>query len=269
MKLTNKKLILSGSTIEEYTYGDRPLSYDFEVPEQCRLHSKIEVVDEESKKRKEDSQMKSLHRTKSILRRLVNCNVWQWFKKEKVPHPPIFVTFTFRENIQNIKEANNIFSKFIKRLNYFIDKRDVLLKYIVVIEFQKRGAIHYHTVFFNLPFIKKEALAKLWGQGFIRIKAIENVDNIGAYISKYMSKNINDSRLEGLKRYFSSRYLHKPIEIKNYSKALKISRLLPKEYLIHEKEFESAYNGKVRYRQFKLKNKQSLFDVIPYLKELL
>ena len=268
MKLTKKKLIFSGSTIEEYSYDDKPLSYDFTVPEQSRTRSRIVVTDEASKQRKAESQQRSLHRTNSILRRLVNTNAWQWFKKDAVPYPPVFVTFTFKENIQNIKEANKIFSNFIKRLNYAVDENN-LLKYVVVIEFQKRGAIHYHTIFFNLKFIKKETLAELWRYGHIKIKAIENVNNVGAYISKYMSKNLADSRLDGLKRYFPSRYLHRPIVIKDHIKATRISKLIPQKFLTKEKDFESSYNGTVGYKQYNLGKKQSIFDILPNLRELL
>jgi hypothetical protein len=269
MKLTNKKIILSGSTIEEYGYEERAVSYDFIVPENSRTREKIIVVDEESRKRKEDSRQRSLYRTSSNLRRLVQANAWQWKKTTNKPFPPVFLTLTFEENIQNIKEANRVFSHFIKRLNYLMKGKTELLKYVVVIEFQKRGAIHYHTIFFNLDYIKKQALTKLWGQGFIKIKAIENVDNAGAYIAKYMSKNFVDERLDSQKRYFSSRNLQKPIEIKDEFKAKVISRNIPKEYIVKEKEFDSAYHGKVKYVQYKLDKKECLFDVIPNLADIL
>lgn len=269
MKLTNKKIILSGSTIEEYDYQERSISYDFIVPKQSRSRSKIIVVDEKSRLRKEESQKRSLHRTKSNLRRLVQANAWQWKKTDGTLYPPIFVTFTFAENIQNIKKANKIFSNFIKRLNYRMKEESDLLKYVVVIEFQKRGAIHYHTVFFNLDFISKDALADLWGQGFIKIKAIENVDNTGAYLSKYMSKDFADGRLDGQKRYFPSRILQRPIEVKDQHRARLISNAIPKKYIVKEKEFESAYHGKVKYTQYKLGKEQNLFDVVPDLIEFL
>jgi hypothetical protein len=55
------------------------------------------------------------------------------------------------------------------RLNYHIGHA---LKYVSVVEFQKRGAVHYHAVFFNLPFIVNDELAAIWSHGFIKINAI-------------------------------------------------------------------------------------------------
>ncbi|MDQ3089572.1 MAG: hypothetical protein M3Q24_00245, partial [bacterium] len=138
-----------------------------------------------------------------------------------------------------------------------------------VIEFQERGAIHYHSIFFNLKYIHKRTLADLWGEGFIEIKAVEHVDNVGAYMAKYMSKNFKDNRLDGQKRYFSSKYLQRPIEIKNQYKATIIAKSIPEKYLVHEKEFESSYHGIVKYRQYKLDKTQTLFDVVANLTEFL
>jgi hypothetical protein len=54
----------------------------------------------------------------------------------------MFTTLTFRENLHNIKEANYEFLKFIKRVKYKFGD----FKYLAVIEFQDRGAIHYHMI---------------------------------------------------------------------------------------------------------------------------
>lgn len=83
---------------------------------------------------------------------------------------PIFIILTFAENITNTETANYEFTKFIQRFNYEIIHKKSYLQYSVVIEFQKRGAIHYHVVFYNLPFVKdlKSKLLKLWGNGFTK-----------------------------------------------------------------------------------------------------
>ena len=38
----------------------------------------------------------------------------------------------------------------------------------------------------NAPFIPNADLSKIWGHGFVKIKALKNVDNIGAYLSAYL-----------------------------------------------------------------------------------
>lgn len=208
-----------------------------------------------------------MQRSNSKLRRLVSANAWKWKKPDGSPYPPVFATFTFAEEIIDPKITNKIFSKFIKRLNYEIgyDKKS-FLKYVTVIEFQdfsRDGVVHYHTIFFNLPFIIKNLLAEIWGQGFINIHKIDHVDNAGAYVSKYMSKHFEDDRLDGLKRYFSSKGLLKPREILRQSEAEAIASTIPIQYLVKEKEFESKYQGKVVYKQYLLDKTQSLIDVVP------
>ena len=63
--------------------------------------------------------------------------------------------------------------------------------YINVVEPQGRGAWHCHLLlrFNDLDsiFILNSELAELWGQGFVTIKSLKDVDNIGAYLSAYLA----------------------------------------------------------------------------------
>jgi hypothetical protein len=272
MKQTNQTIIISGSTVESYKYKDSPLYYDYTRPAIERFP--IVVIDEESKQRKIESRKSSQQRARSVLRRLINANAWKWLKPSALPYLPIFLTFTFAENIKDTKVANPIFSKFIKRLNYEITgQKESFLKYVVVTEFQERGAVHFHTIFFNLKHIWVDTLTEIWGEGFIKLKKIEHVDNVGAYICKYMAKDFDDDRLDGKKRYFSSRGLIKPTVIKDEEKVSKIVNQIPEQYITQQKEFERKHRGKkigtVEYTQFLLDKKQSLFDIIPDLNTLL
>ncbi|MCX6719279.1 MAG: hypothetical protein NTZ38_02810 [Candidatus Taylorbacteria bacterium] len=267
-KLTHSKLIISGSTIESYEYKERSLTYGFSN-RKGKSRRKIVVIDEATKQKKIESRKRSMQRSNSKLRRLVNANAWKWTKPDGTPYPPVFATFTFKENIKDIKVANRIFSHFVKRLNYELGHtKKSFLKYITVIEFQdfsRDGVVHYHSIFFNLEFIRKDILADIWGQGFVHIRAIDQVNNAGAYVSKYLVKHFEDDRLDGQKRYFSSRGLLKPIEILDQFKADSISSLIPAPYLAKQKEFTSKYQGKVEYKQYLLERTQSINDVVPDL----
>ena len=268
-KLTNTKIIISGSTIESYEYKEKSVLYGFSNGRKGQPRKKILIVDEESKQRKIESRRRSLQRANSTLRRLINANAWKWNKPSNKAYIPVFVTFTFKEEIREIKTANKIFSRFIKKFNYEISgSKKVFLKYVTVIEFQDKnrgGVVHYHTIFFNLRFIHTDTLTKIWGQGYTKIQKIDHVDNAGAYVSKYMSKHFEDDRLDGRKRYFSSRGLLKPIEIKEQATAQKILRHIPKSYIKKEKDFVSKYQGKVGYTQFMLDKKETIFDIVPDL----
>ena len=205
-----------------------------------------------------------MQRSSSNLRRLVNSNAWRWSKDNGKPYLPVFATLTFAEDIREIKTANLIFSKFIKRLNYYLTgDSKAFLKYVGVTEFQdlnRGGVIHYHVVFFNLRRILKNTLFEIWEQGNIDIKKITHVDNVGAYISKYMSKHFEDDRLDGQKRYFPSRGLLKPIDIRDEKKAFEIIKSLPKRLIKKTRDFSDEYHGTVTYNQYKLDRRKTLSD---------
>lgn len=106
-----------------------------------------------------------------------------------------FLTLTYKENQQDYEQAYKDFDKFIKKIKYHYIKD---LKYIRVVELQKRGAIHFHVVIFNTEFrhIPYNDLYKLWGHGAIHVKIIDEFDvttsnKLGNYLGNYLSKNDN------------------------------------------------------------------------------
>ena len=147
-------------------------------------------------------------RTRNLVAQMIECNYdYNNHKKHT------FLTLTFAKNVTNIKQANYEFKKFIQRLNY---QYNIQSKYVAVIEFQKRKAIHYHIVFFNIPFIPKEIVEnKLWGNGFTRIEQPRDVHDLSRYVSKYMTKDLIDRRLVGQKAYFTSKHIKRPIHSYN------------------------------------------------------
>lgn len=108
-----------------------------------------------------------------------------------------------------------MFDKFVTRLNYHVlgtKKRQI--KYIAVLEKQKRGAWHIHMMLFSFPCVPHSKLLKIWKHGAVRINKIHEIDdssNAGRYVSKYMEKGMAQELLEsmGKKSYYSSRNLKK------------------------------------------------------------
>lgn len=235
-RLYSIKAVRSGSIVELYEYEKSIL-----LGETNNGFGRAVEASEEDKARHRKYTLAKANRT---VRRVINANVDAWGEKPK------FVTLTFAENVTNIKQANYEFKKFRQRLEYELKLK---LKYVVVIEFQKRGAIHYHVVFFNLPYVKADFLASVWRNGFIKINAIEHVDNIGAYVTKYMTKDSDDERLQGQKSYFTSRGLKKPVE--RYLNEKEIADI--KDKLSHKKVYENTfaneYTGNILYTQYNLK----------------
>lgn len=174
-----------------------------------------------------------------------------------------FVTLTFKNglgfDICNVQQCNYEFMKFIQRLKYWLAKHQPghELKYLAVIEFQDangRGAVHYHLLM-NLPYIKKSVLSEIWGNGFVKINAIDKVDNIGAYVSKYMNKDLDDVRLMGENAFMYSRNLQKPVELANWrnSDDIALSQIwdyLAKKSPSYSAKYESENAGVVVYLQY-------------------
>ena len=118
-------------------------------------------------------------------------------------------------------------------------------------EFQdkrRKGVVHYHVMFFNLPFIKASDLRTIWGHGFVKINAIDDVDNVGAYMVGYMSKKLVDRRYLNEKRFFTSKGLVQAQEERGYS--TKDFEPGPEWQVKFECSFENEYVGKINYKQF-------------------
>lgn len=64
----------------------------------------------------------------------------------------------------------------------------------------------------DLPYIPHEELEKIWGHGFVGINKIDHVDNVGAYMTRYMAEDMTDTRLMGEKSYSTSKNLLRPTE---------------------------------------------------------
>lgn len=238
-KWYDKKLIKSGHIYEIFEY-----ERSVKVGETKNPQGRHVVASEDDKKR---HRRNTLSKARSTVRRLINANVDAWGQAPK------FLTLTFAENVTNIKQANYEFKKFRQRLEY---RLKVKLKYIVVVEFQKRGAIHYHAVFFNLPYIANTEIAEIWENGFIKINAIDQVDNVGAYVTKYMTKEDYETnktdRLIGQKSYFTSRGLMQPEEILEKEKIEQaVTALSP--FKAYKSQFPNDYLGQITYTQYNTK----------------
>lgn len=235
MGFYNKKVVMAGNVIEVYEY-EKTVLFGYEDNRKNSKGRQAVASDEDKQKNRE----KVLSRARKDLRRVINCNIQKYSK---------FLTLTFKENVQDLDYANNEFKKFIKRLNYHYD---IKVKYSVVVEFQKRGAIHYHCVLYNLvEKINVKELQEIWKNGFIKINAIDNVDNVGAYVCKYMTK-VDDDRLLGRKMYFNSRNLVKPEEIKEPEIVEALVETLQNQVPKYEKRFSNDYNS-INYRQYIIK----------------
>lgn len=106
-----------------------------------------------------------------------------------------WITLTYKENMTDPKQLYEDFKKFNMRLRYHIGKYE----YIVAMEPQGRGAWHAHVVMIfdqKAPYIPNDLMAKVWGKGFVTVKKLDDVDNVGAYLTAYLG----DMDLEELEK---------------------------------------------------------------------
>ena len=176
-----------------------------------------------------------------------------------------FVTLTFdndrEHDLKNVQECNHYFKRFIQRMK----RRYPEFKYCAVIEFQDlnaRGAVHYHMIC-NLPFIKKSELADIWGGGFIKINRIDKVDNVGAYVIKYMTADMDDQRLCGENAYLHSHGLEKPIEVTTWRETDQecwkdLHDEIEKATPSYSAKYESEAAGHIEYYQYNEKRDLSI-----------
>ena len=223
----------------------------------------------------------SLNQTIKKLRYLINANF------SGKPNE-LWITLTFADSLlaRNANAVYLYFNKFIKRLRYKYGKD---LEYIAVLEPHeiKNGDIkNWHGYHFHLLlksyvrkkiFIPHEDFENIWGLGFCRIERLNNIDNIGAYLSAYLTnvednseivdcankkKYIKGARLwlypKGIRIYRKSKGIKKPTRIKmTYAEARTIIGVEPhyrKKIPIEIDDFQNT----IIYEQFNRRRKKNL-----------
>lgn len=135
----------------------------------------------------------SLRQTFKKLRYLINNN-FSGRKNE------LFVTLTYKEHVTDSKRLYSDMDKFMKKLKYKY-KESTTIDYLSVVEPTGSGRWHVHQLLrfndLNSIYIPNEfdnegnpvdaPLYNMWGNGYVTIKSMKGVDNIGAYLSAYLS----------------------------------------------------------------------------------
>lgn len=192
--------VISGDVVEDIQYTD------FNV-----VHTKR--LDRSDEERSARSRYNSLCRSKTKLRRLINANVGQYASRSGRPFLGIFVTLTFAENVSDLRWCRRELLAFMTVYGKRVKQK---LKWVAVPEKQERGAIHFHLMVFNLPFIPKirDDIRKYWPHGIaVDATAVDRVDGAAAYVAKYISEDFDSDRGGGRHRYIVSQFLKQPVKV--------------------------------------------------------
>lgn len=258
-------MVIAGSSLRYREYSYRPRSKKVRSKEEmdfiCPFCGKNKHAPE-----CENRSDAPIYRAKSKLREIIDSNSWAYMNNLGKKIPPLLLTLTFKENVTDLKHANREFSKFIQRFNLLLFKsKSVQLRYVAVPQFQERGALHYHVVLFNMPYIKEGVYTKIreaWGLGSqVNMKNIRSPYEIHRYLSRYMQKNFNDGRLMGKKKYFASRTLKRPLVVRDPADVEMLRLALPHRFLKRHGYFPTDYCGTIYFENYFLPEKQSVFDL--------
>lgn len=129
-------------------------------------------------------------RTFATIRGIVNANSTD-------PRKVKFITLTYAVAEDDPKILYRDFSAFWKRFKRWSDKKGFPhCEYLAVCEPNaKKGEngkqrFHYHLLLFyekKAPFIEKKDMELIWNLGNAKVSKVDNVDNLGAYLSAYLT----------------------------------------------------------------------------------
>ena len=158
--------------------------------------------------------LNSVRQSLGRLRDLLNTNITDVSKCR-------WVTLTYAENMTDPKRLYEDFKKFNMRMRY----KGFKYEYIVCMEPQGRGAWHAHLVMIfddKAPYIDNKFMADTWGHGFTTTKKLEDVDNVGAYLTAYLGdmdmlefQNLSEEEQNGMKIFGI-----KEVEVDGVSKSI-------------------------------------------------
>lgn len=166
-----------------------------------------------------------------------------------------FLTFTFVD-IVPLRSGYRIFTAYIKTLRRYYGLK---FDYVVVPEFQKRGSVHFHALFFG---IEKEIISQepdtrffqnTWAHGFVDCLNTDNSPKVAFYMAKYLSKSLSDSRSIGAKAYSTSRGIVRPVLFKTKEVVDFVTEDLSVDKLVDcTAEYDTMHLGRCTYKRYNL-----------------
>lgn len=254
------KVISSGNVLEVYEY-EKDTTKEFHKKDDDKYNEYEKMLLQHDEKdwihekvdRTNERRQQTMREARNLTRRLALMNFGQ---------ADTFLTLTYpneRHLTENdIEIADNDFKKFMQRFNYRYGK----VKYLAVREFTKRGRIHFHLLTDWKPDVQTEAeikelevefAKKVWKHGFVDIKIMTEVDNIGAYLIKYMTKGVSHEAFKGHKAYLCSKGLERPLEYRGeQAEAILQAYGLKDKKEVFTNSYISEYLGTILYKEYNL-----------------
>jgi len=164
---------------------------------------------------------------------------------------PAFLTLTIY-SVLSFEASVRLFTAFLSRLRREFGSE---FRCISVPEFQRRGAVHFHVLIWDLPHevvaVERETrrIARLWLYGFCDITPTDGHPKIASYMAKYLSKSMSDIRLCGKKAYFATRNILRPMSYGSTS--LPLEELIDQDLPIAQKyDCDTIFLGRMYYKRY-------------------
>lgn len=212
-------------------------------------------------KKTEKNRKEVLYRARNKIIRLISCN----------DDLQTFITLTYKDNMQDLAKSKEHLHLALMKLSKTYNN----FKYLYVLEFQERGAIHYHMLC-NIdvgivtakshqykPQCEKDYenyfREAFWPHGFCDVRNLrqEGNTNVALYVSTYLVEDLIRLDLKGAKCYGYSRNLLQPVETREYTE-------LSNEELLHEvcKDYDCQYVSS--YNKISVFGDDTYSDVVNY-----
>jgi hypothetical protein len=174
---------------------------------------------------------------------------------------PVLVTLTYADNFTDLSGAYKHFSNFINTLRRKFGRG---FKYVSVPEFQKRGAVHFHALFWGIPeeifLLEREdrTLRGFWGFGHVFVKRTDGASALAFYLAKYFTKAYLDPRLKNQKSYVASRNVKRPeVFAGNFNLKNVLFEMGVQGEPEVERVYQTKYFGEGKYQLFTINNDKS------------
>lgn len=119
---------------------------------------------------------------------------WQWALRaewETLKAPDTwFFTGTFRAQWHDLERPKREVQLFIKRLRRRCDRKGTTLRYIMLPELHKSGAVHYHGLIHHDGQVTEQMVRDSWQAGFCFPSKVRNKRATAKYITKYCTKDM-------------------------------------------------------------------------------
>jgi len=252
------KIIAYGETAEVFRYDKRPSGRGGAVARSDATTDALPHISQsgENGARQVESQAvrteANARRAALAFRRIVASNLG-------ADDAPVLASLTYGQNISELQQGHADFNAFARSLR---SEHGSGIRYIAVCEFQKRGALHFHTLIWGLlpGTVERERstrmVAKVWGKGFVDLVQTDGAPALAGYLAKYLSKTFQDPRLLHKKAYIASRNIKRPyIQIDAILATYYYGQQFPDlstALLLQEKEYTTQWLGRAHYQKYQV-----------------